>query len=83
MGHGTIIDLMIHDGLTCSFTGAHMGNYGNQVAEEMAITREQQDEWALRSHRRAVEATKSGKLPEEIVPVQIEQKRAGQSVDKR
>ncbi|MDL0419758.1 acetyl-CoA C-acetyltransferase [Caldibacillus thermoamylovorans] len=79
MGHGQIIDLMIYDGLTCSFTGVHMGTYGNSNAEELGLTREAQDQWALRSHERACAAIESGTLQEEIIPVEIVQ-RKGQPI---
>ncbi|WP_338788047.1 acetyl-CoA C-acetyltransferase [Metabacillus sp. FJAT-53654] len=75
MGDGTVKDLMIHDGLTCSFTGVHMGTYGNSTSAELNLTREQQDEWALRSHQRAVHAQESGLLSEEIVPVAVPQRK--------
>ncbi len=75
MGHSELVDLMIYDGLTCSFTGAHMGNYGNGTAEELGMTREEQDEWSYRSHQRALAAIESGKLGEEIVPVEIPQRK--------
>lgn len=74
MGNGALIDLMIHDGLTCSFTGVHMGLYGNGTAKEMNISREVQDEWALRSHKRAIAAIDSDVFDEEIVPVEIPQR---------
>lgn len=75
MGDSTVKDLMVHDGLTCSFTGVHMGTYGNDVAEEMEISREDQDEWALRSHELAVRAIEDGKFKDEIVPVEIPQRK--------
>jgi len=75
MGDSSVKDLMIHDGLSCSFTGVHMGTYGNSTAAEMEITREAQDEWALRSHVRAIAAIESGKLAEEIVPVEVPQRK--------
>ena len=78
MGDGSVKDLMILDGLTCSFTGAHMGSYGNAAARELEITRKEQDRWALRSHMRAVRAASSGVLGEEIVPVNIREKRGGE-----
>ncbi|WP_062351476.1 acetyl-CoA C-acetyltransferase [Bacillus kwashiorkori] len=71
MGHGQLIDSMIHDGLTCSFTGVHMGTYGNSTSKELEILRDDQDRWAYRSHQRAIAAMESGKLSEEIVPVHI------------
>ncbi len=73
MGDDQLKDLMIHDGLTCSFQSVHMGAYGNRVAKEYGITREQQDEWALMSHRRAIAAR--GKLREEIVPIEVPQRK--------
>ncbi|WP_394140612.1 acetyl-CoA C-acetyltransferase [Cytobacillus oceanisediminis] len=75
MGDSTVKDLMVHDGLSCSFTGVHMGTYGNSTAEEFEISREEQDNWALRSHERAIAAIESGKLAEEIVPVQVPQRK--------
>ena len=71
MGDGRMIDGMIHDGLTCSFTGVHMGTYGNSTAKEFGLTREAQDKWALRSHERALRAMEEGKFKEEIVPVEV------------
>jgi acetyl-CoA C-acetyltransferase len=71
MGDSTVQDLMVHDGLTCTFTGVHMGTYGNSVAKEMEITREDQDAWAYRSHQRAMEAAEKGLFNEEIVPVAV------------
>jgi len=75
MGDSTVKDLMIHDGLTCSFTGVHMGTYGNSTAAEMNLSREAQDEWALRSHVKAMAAIESGNLAEEIVSVEVPQRK--------
>ena len=75
MGDSSIKDLMIHDGLTCSFTGVHMGTYGNSTAKEMEISREAQDEWALRSHQRAIAAIEGGIFAEEIVPITVPQRK--------
>jgi acetyl-CoA C-acetyltransferase len=75
MGDSSVKDLMIHDGLSCSFTGVHMGTYGNSTAKEMELSREAQDEWALRSHERAIAAIESGVLAEEIVPVSVPQRK--------
>ncbi|ADU32345.1 acetyl-CoA C-acetyltransferase [Evansella cellulosilytica] len=75
MGNQTLYDMMIHDGLTCTFTGVHMGNYGNEVAEEFALTREEQDKWAFRSHQRAAKAIAERKISEEIVPVEVPQRK--------
>ncbi|MEH7248458.1 acetyl-CoA C-acetyltransferase [Neobacillus niacini] len=75
MGDSSVKDLMIHDGLSCSFTGVHMGTYGNSTAKEMEISREAQDQWALRSHDRAVAAIENGIFAEEIVPVTVPQRK--------
>ncbi|WP_096437683.1 acetyl-CoA C-acetyltransferase [Alteribacter populi] len=75
MGPTKFEDMMIHDGLTCTFKGVHMGNYGNNTANEYGLTREEQDQWSYRSHQRAVEAMESGKFAEEIVPVEVPQRK--------
>ncbi len=75
MGDQPVVDLMIHDGLTCSFSNVHMGSYGNQTAEEFEVSRKSQDAWAVRSHKLALEAIASGKFKEEIVPVEVQQRR--------
>lgn len=77
MGNATVIDLMIHDGLTCSFSGVHMGTYGNNSANEYEITRETQDEWAFRSHHLAIIAREKGLFAEEVVPVEVKQRKGG------
>ncbi|WAH36894.1 acetyl-CoA C-acetyltransferase [Alicyclobacillus dauci] len=69
MGHGDVIDLMIHDGLTCSFHGVHMAVHGSDTAQKYGVTREAQDAFALRSHELAIAAIDAGKFAEEIVPV--------------
>ena len=69
LGDGTIIDLMVHDGLTSSFDNRHMVEQASSVSRELGITREEQDEWALRSHQRAVAAADEGRFADEIVPV--------------
>lgn len=71
MGDAVLKDSMVHDGLTCSFKGVHMGTYGNEVADELNITREEQDEWSYRSHQRAITAIEDGKFAEEIVAVEV------------
>lgn len=71
MGDAPLKDLMIHDGLSCSFTGAHMGTYGNSTAIELELTREEQDNWAFQSHQKAVKAIEEGILAEEIIPVTV------------
>lgn len=75
MGNGEIIDLMVHDGLTCAFHNVHMAVHGSNVAREYVLTREEQDAWALRSHERAIAAIDQKRFAEEIVPVQIPQRK--------
>ena len=69
LGDGTLIDLMTHDGLTSSFDGKHMVEQASFVSRELGISREEQDEWALRSHQRAVKAQDEGFFEGEIVAV--------------
>ncbi|WP_345241888.1 acetyl-CoA C-acetyltransferase [Pontibacillus salipaludis] len=75
MGDQQVKDMMVHDGLTCSFEGVHMGNYGNNTATKYEVSREAQDEWAYRSHQRAVKAMEEGKLAEEITKVEVPQRK--------
>lgn len=75
MGNNEAVDLNIADGLTCAFSGIHMGVYGGDVAKEDGISREAQDEWAYRSHLRAVQSRKEGRFEEEIVPVPVPQRK--------
>ena len=75
MGNTTMADLMIHDGLWCAFHNRHMAVHGGVVAKEYGVSREEQDQWALRSQQRAAAAVASGVLKEEIVPVTIKGKK--------
>jgi acetyl-CoA C-acetyltransferase len=69
MGNGEIIDLMIHDGLSDPYTGAHMGDIGEASVARNGLTREEQDDLAIRSYRLAQAAIKDGVFKDEIVPV--------------
>jgi len=75
LGDGTLVDSMIHDGLWDAFENFHMGNTGEIVAEKYRVSRDRQDEYALNSHRKAVDAIRSGRFREEIAGVSIPQKR--------
>jgi acetyl-CoA C-acetyltransferase len=75
LGNGELIDAMIHDGLWCAFENYHMGNTGEVVAERYHVTRAEQDEYALNSHRKAAAATRAGYFKDEILPVEIPQKK--------
>src|SRR5436190_8410948 len=74
MGNQQVVDLMVHDGLWCPFENWHMGNTGEVVAEKYQITREEQDNFAFNSHRKAAEAQAEGRFKDEIVPIEIPQK---------
>jgi acetyl-CoA C-acetyltransferase len=69
LGDGTLIDSMVHDGLTSTFDERHMVEQASFVSRELGISREDQDRWALRSHERAVQAIDEGRFAEEIVAV--------------
>ena len=71
MGDAQMVDTMIRDGLWDAFNGYHMGNTAENVAQRWQITRQQQDELALRSQSRAEAAQKAGRFKDEIVPVKI------------
>src|SRR4029453_5066197 len=75
LGNGELIDSMIHDGLWCAFDDWHMGCTGEVVAERYHVTREEQDEYALNSHRKAVAAIKDGRFDQEIVSIEILQQK--------
>jgi acetyl-CoA C-acetyltransferase len=75
LGNGVLIDAMIHDGLWDVYNDYHMGCTGEVVSEKYSVSREQQDEYALNSHRKAAAAIKEGKFKDEILPVEIPQKK--------
>ncbi|MDD2549065.1 MAG: acetyl-CoA C-acetyltransferase [Bacteroidales bacterium] len=75
MGHGEVIDSMITDGLTDAFNNYHMGITAENIAEQWEISREQQDEFAVRSQNKAEAAQKEGRFRDEIVPVEIPQRK--------
>jgi acetyl-CoA C-acetyltransferase len=71
LGNGTIVDATVHDGLWCSTCNVHMGLHAERVAAKHEITREAQDEFALRSHQRAISAQEAGRFDDEMVPVTV------------
>ena len=75
MGDGTLVDSMIKDGLWCAMTDVHMGITAENVAERYGITREMQDAYSAESQRRAGAAIAEGKFKDEIVPVEIPQRK--------
>jgi len=75
MGNGTLVDSMINDGLWCAFEQCHMGMTAEHVADHFKVGREDQDKYAAESHRKAAHATREGWFKDEIVPVEIPQKK--------
>ncbi|MER3495368.1 MAG: acetyl-CoA C-acyltransferase, partial [Armatimonadota bacterium] len=75
MGNGTLLDLMIHDGLWDPYDNCHMGNCGDATAEEMGYSREALDEFSARSVQRARDAQAAGRFDEEIAPITLERKK--------
>ncbi len=80
MGDAAVVDSMVKDGLWCACDDQHMGLTGELVAEKHGITREQQDAYALESHRRAVEAQRTGRFRQEIMPVTVPGKKGAVTV---
>lgn len=78
MGNATVVDSMVHDGLWDAFNDYHMGITGENVAEKYGITREEQDEYALNSHRKAAAAWREGRFDSQVVPVEVPAKKKGQ-----
>lgn len=76
MGHGQMLDSMIHDGLWCAFEDVHMIIHGNTTAKKYQISREAQDEWAVRSHQLAAAAIDSGLMGEEITSVTVKNRKS-------
>jgi acetyl-CoA C-acetyltransferase len=75
MGNGTLVDAMIQDGLWCAFEQCHMGMAGEHVAEHFKVSRGEQDAYAAESHRKAAHAIRQGWFRDEIVPVEVPQKK--------
>jgi acetyl-CoA C-acetyltransferase len=77
LGNGQLIDSMVHDGLWDIYNDYHMGLTGENVAEKYGITREEQDEFALNSHRKAVSAINECRFKSQIVPIELPAKKKG------
>jgi acetyl-CoA C-acetyltransferase len=75
MGNTEMIDTMVHDGLWSTFTDQHMGESSDEVNTELQLTREDQDAWSARSHQRAAEAWEAGRFDDEVVPVEVPQRK--------
>jgi len=77
LGNATIVDSMVHDGLWDVYNDYHMGITGENVAEKYHITRDEQDEFAVNSHRKAVAAIKECRFKSQVVPVELPAKKKG------
>ncbi len=75
MGDSNVTDLLVKDGLWCAFNDYHMGNTAENIADRYGITREEQDQFAFESQKRAKAAIESGRFKEEIVPVEVPQRK--------
>jgi len=75
LGHGQLLDATVHDGLWCAFQNQHMGNAAEWIAREYGLTRQELDEYALKSHQKAIAAIDAGRFKAEIVPVSVPQRK--------
>jgi acetyl-CoA C-acetyltransferase len=80
LGNGQLIDSMVHDGLWDVYNDYHMGNTGENVAEKYKITRDEQDEYSVNSHRKAVSAMKECRFKDQIIPVEVPGKKKGEVI---
>jgi acetyl-CoA C-acetyltransferase len=77
LGNQTVVDSMVHDGLWDVYNDYHMGNTGENVADKYKISRDEQDEYAVNSHRKAVSAMKECRFQDQIVPIELPAKKKG------
>ncbi|MFI4951396.1 MAG: thiolase family protein, partial [Caulobacterales bacterium] len=82
MGDATLVDSVVHDGLWCAFEDVHMGEEAEIVAEAYHVTRDEQDRLAYQSQMKGQAATEAGRFRDEIVPVEIAQKKGTLVVDR-
>jgi len=75
LGNGQLVDAMVYDGLWCTFADHHMGNSAEWIAQEYGLTRQELDEFAYHSHKKAIAAIDGGRFKEEIVPVEVPQRK--------
>jgi acetyl-CoA C-acetyltransferase len=78
LGNGTLIDSMVHDGLWDVYNDYHMGNTGENVADKYNISRDEQDEYSVNSHRKAVSAIKECRFKDQIIPVEVPGRKKGE-----
>lgn len=77
LGNGVLVDSMVNDGLWDKYNDYHMGVTGENVSEKYKISRDEQDEFAVNSHRKAIAAIKSGRFKDEIIPIELPPKKKG------
>jgi acetyl-CoA C-acetyltransferase len=82
MGHGEVVDHMIKDGLWCALSDCHMGNTAENIALEREISRGDQDEFSVQSQQKAAGAWNSGRFADEVVPIEVKQRKGTVTVDK-
>src|SRR3989441_3723336 len=75
MGNGELIDAVVRDGLWCAFENIHMGSEAEIIAEKFGVTREEQDQYSFHSHQKAAAAIAAGRFKDEIVPIEVKQKK--------
>ncbi len=80
LGHGRVLDANVHDGLWCSFADQHMGMLAEHIAQVYDVSREEQDQYALESHQKAVTAQREGAFVDEVVPVEVMRRGGASSV---
>ena len=81
MGNGEIVDSVVNDGLWCAFEHVHMGEEAEIIADKFSISREAQDQFSYESHMKAEAATEAGRFQDEMVPIEIEQKKGSITID--
>ncbi len=82
MGDNKLVDSVVRDGLWCAFEDIHMGSEAEIIAEKFGVTRAEQDHFSLQSQQRAVAATEAGRFKEEIVSIEIKQKKGALTLDR-
>lgn len=82
LGHGQVLDLVVLDGLWDVYNNIHMGSCAEICAKEFSFKREELDDFAINSYKRAIDATQNGRFKQEITPVKIESKKGDTVVDK-
>jgi len=82
LGNQTAVDAVVNDGLWCAFENIHMGSEAEIIADKFNISRQSQDAFALQSHQRAAAATEAGRFKDEMVPVEIKQKKGTLVIDR-